>query len=898
MNCPSCDYKNPSETRFCSKCGTQLLYDNESPPSHTGTLQTPIKELTRGTTFAKRYELIEELGKGGMGRVYKVFDKKIKEEVALKILKPEITADEKTIERFSNELKFARKITHKNVGRMYDLNEEEGIHYITMEYIAGEDLKSTINRVGQLSIGKSISISKQVCEGLVEAHRLGVVHRDLKPSNIMIDKEGNARIMDFGIARSLKAKGITREGMMIGTPEYMSPEQIEAIEVDQRSDIYSLGVILYEMLTGQLPFTAETPLGIAMKHKSEIPKSPRDLNTQIPEELSAVILNCMEKDKEKRYQSAEELLEELTKVEKKIPTTQRVIPQKKLEPSPSGTKWKKIVIYGGAAALFVLLIASGIYFLTGGGRAVNSIAVLPFTFAGHDPDDQAFCDGLAETLSYKLTQMEYTRGTLRLFSASEVRKENITSPSNIRDNFNVNLVLTGNMRRSGDMIRLTLNILDAETLLPQGTSISFTDPITNLFTWQEDIGIQVVKMLDIKLKEQTRRLWTYGETSLPNAYEFYVKGLGFLQHDRDAEPLENSIRFFKQAIEQDPHFALAYAGLGEALRLKYNNTKNPDHAEEARSSCNLALQNSEQLVPAHLTLGHIHKDTGSYEEAIQKFRQALQIDPKNFEAYTGLGSSFEKSEKLAQAEESYKKAIKVRPHYSRGYHALGYFYYVHGRLAGAESMFHKATELSPGNTSSLLGLGAIYFLRGRYDQAEATFKKIIAIRPNEKAFSNLGTQYFFQRRYGDSVEMFEEAVNLDRSNYMIWGNLADAYRYTPEYSEKAKEAYENAIRLAKNKLAGSPDDAYARSILARYHAVLGDHENAIAEISKVRESAPNDVRVLLKCVQVFELCNDRDKAFQALDEYIECGGSIDEVNIDPDLSGLHKDPRFQKFLKK
>jgi serine/threonine-protein kinase len=873
------------------------LYDKESPPSHTDTLQTPIKEFTRGTTFAKRYELIEELGMGGMGRVYKVFDKKIKEEVAIKILKPEITADEKTIERFSNELKFARKITHKNVGRMYDLNEEEGTHYITMEYIAGEDLKSTINRVGQLSIGKSISITKQVCEGLVEAHKLGVIHRDLKPSNIMIDKEGNGRIMDFGIARSLRAKGITREGVMIGTPEYMSPEQIEAIEVDQRSDIYSLGVILYEMLTGQLPFKADTPLGIAMKHKSEIPKSPRVLNTQIPEELSAVILKCMEKDKEKRYQSTEALLEELTKVEKKIPTTQRVIPEKKLKPTPSGKKWKKNLLYGSTAALFTLIIASGIYFLTGG-RAAQSIAVLPFTFAGDDPDDQAFCDGLAETLSYKLTQLEHTRGTLRVFSASEVRRENITSPSNIRDNFKVNLVLTGNMRRSGDMIRLTLNLLDPETLLPQGSSISFTDPITNLFTWQEDIAIQVVNMLDIKLKEQTQRLWTYGETSLPYAYEFYIKGFGYLQQDRNAEQIENSIRFFQQAIEQDPHFSLAYAGLGEALRLKHNITKNPDHAEEARSSCNLALQYSEQLLPAHLTLGRIHKDTGSYEEAVQKFREALQIDPKSFKAYTELGSCFEKSEKFAQAEESHKKAIKTRPYHSRGYHTLGYFYYVHGQLAGAENMFHKATELSPGNTSSLLGLGGIYFLRGRYDQAEATFKKIIAIRPNEKAYSNLGTQYFFQRRYGDSMEMYEEAVNLDRSNFLIWGNLADAYRYTPGYSEKAKEAYENAIRLAKIKLAGSPDDVYTRSFLAFYYSVLRDHENALAEMSKVREYAPNDVRVLLKFVQVFELCNDRDKAFQALDEYIEGGGSIDEVNIDPDLSGLLRDPRFQKYQNK
>ena len=221
MKCPKCQFDNPDTQRFCGECGTQIIPAKEIPASPTKTLETPKEEFTRGTTFAERYDFIEELGTGGMGSVYKVFDKKIKEEVALKILKPEIT-DEKTIERFSNELKLARKIRHENVCQMYDINEEEGTHYITMEYIAGEDLKSFIRRSRLLTVGKAISIAKQVCEGLSEAHRLGVVHRDLKPQNIMIDKEGNARIMDFGIARSIKGKGITGAGMMIGTPEYMS----------------------------------------------------------------------------------------------------------------------------------------------------------------------------------------------------------------------------------------------------------------------------------------------------------------------------------------------------------------------------------------------------------------------------------------------------------------------------------------------------------------------------------------------------------------------------------------------------------------------------------------------------------------------------------------------------
>ncbi|KPL05598.1 MAG: hypothetical protein AMJ73_00005, partial [candidate division Zixibacteria bacterium SM1_73] len=207
---------------------------------------TPKEELTRGTTIAGRYEIIEELGRGGMGNVYRVYDKKIEGEVALKLVKPDIAADKKTILRFRNELKLAREIAHRNVCRMYDLGEVEGMHFITMEYVSGEDLKSFIRRSGRLDIPKAVSIAKQICEGLAEAHNLGVVHRDLKSSNIMIDKKGNAHIMDFGIARSLESKGITGEGVMIGTPEYMSPEQVEVKEVDQRSDIYSLGVILYE----------------------------------------------------------------------------------------------------------------------------------------------------------------------------------------------------------------------------------------------------------------------------------------------------------------------------------------------------------------------------------------------------------------------------------------------------------------------------------------------------------------------------------------------------------------------------------------------------------------------------------------------------------------------------
>jgi len=351
--CPKCQADNPDTQRFCGNCATQLPISEEIPPS-TKTMEAPKEELTTGTAFAGRYQVIEELGKGGMGKVYKAYDTKVKEKIALKLIRPEIANDKKTIERFSNELKLARKIRHKNVCGMFDLGEERGTHYITMEFVPGEDLRSSIRRFGQLPIKKSISIAKQICEGLAEAHRFGVVHRDLKSNNIMIDNEGNVRIMDFGIARSLSGKGITGTGVMIGTPEYMSPEQVEGKDVDQRSDIYSLGIILYEMVTGQVPFEGDSPFAVGIKHKSETPTAPKQINAQIPESLENIILRCLEKDKKLRYQSCEELLDHLTSTAHDLETAvgDIVNPFKAVK-----SRRKRVVVLAGALSVILAIVA-------------------------------------------------------------------------------------------------------------------------------------------------------------------------------------------------------------------------------------------------------------------------------------------------------------------------------------------------------------------------------------------------------------------------------------------------------------------------------------------------------------------------------------------------------------
>ncbi len=319
MNCPKCHFENTDTARYCSNCAAPL--QSSEGIEVTETLEAPKEEMTTGSTFAGRYEIVEELGKGGMGRVYRAFDNKVEEEIALKLLKSEIADNKKTIKRFRNELKLARKISHKNVCRMFDFHEEEKTPFITMEYVQGESLKAFIRKRGTLSEEKTINIAQQICLGLSEAHAIGVVHRDLKPQNLMIDLDGNAKIMDFGIAHFLEADGVTQTGMIIGTPDYMSPEQAEGKKADQRSDIYSLGIILYEMASGKVPFKGDTALSIALKHKTEEPLDPRKLNDKVSENLSSVILKCLEKDSEARFQSVEELLTELQNMQEGFPLT-------------------------------------------------------------------------------------------------------------------------------------------------------------------------------------------------------------------------------------------------------------------------------------------------------------------------------------------------------------------------------------------------------------------------------------------------------------------------------------------------------------------------------------------------------------------------------------------------
>jgi serine/threonine protein kinase len=364
MRCPHCSADNRDDSRFCHQCATPLPTPVPgTPPPDSPTLIAAFENLTRGTLFAGRYEIIEELGKGGMGSVYKAFDQKLQEVVALKIIRPELGFNAAAVERFKTELKNARKIAHRHVCRLYDLGEAGLVQFISMEYVEGEDLKKFIRRAGPIGAGRAVAIARQVAEGLAEAHRMGVIHRDLKPQNIMVDRDGRARIMDFGLSRFLESEGMTGTGVMLGTPEYMSPEQVELRDIDARSDLYAMGVILFEMVTGHVPFEGQTPLAVAIKHKSEPPPDARETNPLVPEPLVRIIYRCLEKDPGKRFQSADELAEALAALEKDMPSIVREISKSEFRPAaktppPAAPKPRRprTVRYAAAAVLFLLVL--------------------------------------------------------------------------------------------------------------------------------------------------------------------------------------------------------------------------------------------------------------------------------------------------------------------------------------------------------------------------------------------------------------------------------------------------------------------------------------------------------------------------------------------------------------
>lgn len=774
----------------------------------TKTLETPVNGLKRGTLFAKRYEIIEELGHGGMGKVYRVYDKKLEGEIALKLIRPEIATDKKTIERFRNELKLAREIAHRNVCRMYDLNEEEGSYYITMEYIPGEDLKSLIKRVRHLPAETAITIAKQTCEGLSEAHRLGIVHRDLKPSNIMIDKEGNVRIMDFGIARSLKTKGITGQGVMIGTPEYMSPEQVESKEIDFRSDIYSLGVILYEMVTGKMPFEGDTPLSIAMKHKSESPRDPKKLKTQIPDDLNQLILKCLAKGKESRYQSTQELYSELERVEQKIPAADKVTPQKKPHAS------KEITVTFGLKKLFlpvlifIGIIAAGIIVwqvflqqeVSPAPIGKPSVAVLPFENLSPDPEQEYFCEGVAWSILNALSGIKELRVPGKTSSFSFKGKER--NFKDIGEKLNVATVLEGSVQKMGERILITTQLTRVadETLL---WSEQYNQIEEDIFSIQDQIAISVanqlkVQLLDIEQAQQAQR-----DTKNPEAYKAYLKGRYHIERRTESD-LKRAAQYFEEAIKLDPNYGKAYSGLAYFYNLFpfYGNVRTKDYRPREKELLSKALEIDERDAEAHTMLAMILcNDEWDWIGAEKEYKLAIEFNPNYALAHGWYCSLLASLGRIDEALKELELAQELEP-LSPLYFTMGAYFYFAREYDISLEILHKGLDLDPNYAPIHYNLGGNYLQRGKVEEAIIAFQKAVEFSGQGSMYkAGLGHAYAVAGRKEEALKIWKDLEQLYKRTYVPGFHMAilatglDKIDKALEYVERSFTEKDNALYL-------------------------------------------------------------------------------------------------------
>ncbi len=765
MRCPHCQAEYSGETRFCGSCGAALA--PAAAPSLTSTriMDEPfLGGLAAGQVFAGRYQVIEDLGQGGMGRVYKVNDTEVREKMALKLLHPDIASDAETIERFRNELRLARTIAHRNVCRMYDFGREGSTYYITMEYVPGEDLKSLIHRIGALPIGKAVSIARQICDGLAEAHRAGVVHRDLKPQNIMIDRDGNARIMDFGIARSVKGKGITGANVLIGTPEYMSPEQVDGREAKPGSDIYALGIVLFEMLTGRLPFEGETPLSVAVKQKSEAPPDPRTLNAQVPEELARLVLRCLDKAPEKRPDSAAEMANGLAQIESALPVTSTPLPLRKPSTArsitvrmPSRKVWIPAVL--GLAALAALAIW---LILPAPASARRSIAVMAFK---NQTGDAAF-DYLQETIPNLLITSLEQSGHFRVTTWQELKdllRQAGKDPSAALDDeagfevcrrAGIETMALGFYTKAGDAFVTDVKVFDTATKRALRTTQARGDgPASILKTQIDEISRDIRRgrgLEALKIEKAGPRIADVTTSSL-EAYQAYLLGRDQIERFFSVE----AKRSLEKAVSLDPEFAVAYLYLAKA-DIELGDTQAQVEALEKALRFSSRASEKERLYIEASYAGVVKRDGAEkrriLEELVVKY-------PGEKDAYHELGLSYSRAKLYPRALANLEKALALAPDFGLSLNEAAYVCLKMGDPAGAIPYLERYAAANPGDPNPQDSIAEMYMRTGRLEDAVAKYKEVLAAHPDfYQSWSSLAYVYALQENYPEALRCLDEMV--------------------------------------------------------------------------------------------------------------------------------------------
>ena len=880
-----------------------------------------------------RFELVSRIGAGGMGDVWRARDQDLHRDVAVKFLPDRFAADPARLGRFAQEAKAASKLNHPNIVTIHEIGETSGLPYIVMELVDGQTLRDLLlaQEGKPVPTRRLLEIGAQAADGLAKAHAEGIVHRDLKPENVMVTADGFVKVLDFGLAK-LRAEGTPRAGhargvsgaelwfdsgqptwpespsphtaigAVIGTAGYMSPEQARGQAVDFRSDQFTLGAILYELATGRQAFRRETPAQTIAAIIEDPPEALSALNPGLPPPLRWVIERCLAKDPAERYASTLDLARELRGLRERLAEVGG-------SGSSPGLARLPIVAHARrpAGVAFMALLVAGLILAVPSVRdrlAValelrpvpreKGIAVLPFRTTSSDPEDQYRSDGLGETLVSRLSQLQRVDPSLWVVPASEVRQAGVVSAEAARRAFGVTLVVTGSLQRLGDRLRLNASLVDA-IRQKQLRAVGPTDFELDDLALQDQVLDEVVRMLAIALGPQDKEALHAGGTSVGGAHAVYLEARGYLQRYEQVASLEKAVSLFQQALQQDPGYALAYAGLGEAQWRLFRLTRGAERVELARKASERAIQRNDLLAPVHVTLGMIRTGTGEAEAALADFDRALALDPANTDALREKAAAYQALGRTPEAEAMYLRAVELRPAYWGNHAHLGAFYYRHGRYLEAEAAFRKVIELTPDNARGYANLGGLLHVAGgRDDEAVAVLERSMALRPSYAAASNLGMIEFSRGRFATAARAYEKTIALDTSDYRVWRGLGVSYYWAPGEREKAREALERAVALGERQLQVNPRDAALLVDLGDCQALLGNAARARELLKRGVALAPDDVEVQHTAAAAYEQIGEREAALRWIRRALDAGYPWSRVEDDPGLAALRADPRFPR----
>jgi len=844
------------------------------------------------------YRLLEQVGEGGMGVVFRAWDEQLERDVAVKVLPAGTFHDENARRRFRREARVLAKLNHPNVAMVFDFGQQNGIDYMVTEYVPGITLNAKL-RKGPLPPKTVLELGIQLAKGLAAAHREQIIHRDLKPGNLRLTTDGELKILDFGLARRREpasdiAETLSREpeDAMVGTLPYMAPEQIRCEEADARTDIWGAGAVLYEMATGERPFSLAPRLKLIEAIQHLDPEVPSTRNGQITPALDAVILKALDKDPDRRYQSARELGVDLLRIS---PGSAGKLANSDFPVVGINRHW---IVWLTLVALVVVsstYAAHRLYEKWRDSRQAKHklLTVLPIDSSGQDDKTTALLMGLTQTLTAKLAD-PWGRD-LQLISARDVTDLGVKTPEQAWREFGADLVLECVAHRIGAQIRINCSLVDPRTHR-QLSARTVTASITDVFGLEDQVSNEMVSMV-ANAGMRGQALPRSRTESSPESYASYLRGRGYLQEYQKPENIELAIAEFRSAVAVDPEYANAYAGLGEAYLLGYQQMNHSaDWVHLAQQSCSESLE-IRRTAAGMICLGDVYNETGNYGLAVEQFQTAVEIEPSDEDGLRGEADALVKLGNPSEAEKAYRRAISLKPDYWGVYSWLGKFYYDQARYPEAISQFKKVIELAPNNYRGYSNLGAMYVAQGKYTEALAPLSKSIEIRPNLEAFNNLGNAYFELRQFSGAAEAFQRGLNLDDSDWLLWGNLGDSLFWSGEQKSKAIIAYGNAILRAEKKLNVNRKDATVLAFLADYNAMSGHQKKAGEYIEQALALAPEDGEVRLRAAIVYNQFGDMDRCLASLEKAVRVGYSAQVIRDTPDFDHLRNNSRFRTLAQ-